>query len=269
MNSWQVVRQMKKLLADAIWPGGDTVLGSVHVTQAPNEEAVNNFRFPLCLISVGSASVDPDFGQEEELLRQRFTVRVLAANANDVIGEATLIGANRTGGSTSSKGRGVLEIEEPVFDAVSRLSGLDGIEIRLKAESAVRATWIQNIGHVAFRDYDFDVLCTANRFYHPPTRLIATDLGGGSVSLTWKLPPNRYDRLRVKLRRAAGATPPATSTAGTGVTLGGDLATSVTDSPGAGTFSYSIFGMYDEYSTTPANEDRESAPESVASVVVT
>lgn len=85
---------------------------------------------------------------------------------------------------------------------------------------------------------------------------------GGDATLAWRVPPDRFDRFRVRLRRAAGATAPATSTDGTNVAIA-DLATGVTDSPGAGEFSYALFGQYDETQGkdrggTPATAERDS-----------
>lgn len=265
MNTWQVCRQLKYLLRSRTWDGTTNAFGSVHVTAAPKEAAYGVFRFPLALIRPLSARFDPDFGEEPELVMQDVEVQLVVANAADVVGEASLIGANRAAVPTTSAGRGLLEVEEALMDAAARLSAIDGVEMLCRARSAVGAVHDDAIGYAAFRTYTFEVMTTADRFYHPATRLSATAAGGGSVSLTWRLPPDRYDRRRVVLRRASGSTAPASITAGTGVTLSGDLATSVTDAPGAGTFSYSVFATYDETDGrpegTPDSDDFVSAAE--------
>jgi hypothetical protein len=74
---------------------------------------------------------------------------------------------------------------------------------------------------------------------------------------------NRFDRRQMVLRR--GATLPASATAGTGVTLSGDLATSVVDTPGAGTWYYALFAAYDEYGS--ASNERYSAAATTSAVV--
>jgi hypothetical protein len=270
MNTWQVTRQIKHLIEQQVWDGGaKPVFGSVHVSVAPNERYFDKLRFPLAIIRPGSANVDPSHGEEFELIEQQIGVTVIVANANDAIGEATLIGANRSGGSTESKGRGLLEIEEELFDAVARLSAEDGVRIVNRGRSAVAVTIDADIGYIAAREYTFISTVTSNRSYHPASRFRFTDLGGGSASLTWTLPPDRYDRYRVVLRRASGSTPPSTPTSGTDVVLGGPLDTSVTDAPGAGTYSYSLFVWYDEYSKTPSVDQRSSPAKSLAGVVIT
>lgn len=269
MNTFQVVQQIKYLLVNRLWEGtGEKVFGSVFISVRPNEDVYEHSMFPVAIIRPMGATIDPEHEEEHEYLAQEIDVIVAQAVAGDGYGEAPIIGANRSS-TTSSGGRGLLEIEEEVFDSITLANGIDGIEILLRQKSAIDAAIDDEIGYVVFRGYRFEALTTSNRFYHPPTRLSATAAGGGSVNLAWKLPPARFDRYRVILRRAAGGTPPATAVSGTGVTLGGDLATSVTDSPGAGTFSYSIFGAYDELSAPPDSDDFFSAAESIAGVIVT
>ena len=78
------------------------------------------------------------------------------------------------------------------------------------------------------------------------------------MSLTWANPPSRYDLRRVRLRRAAGSTPPASISAGSEVTLAADLSTSVVDAVAAGTYSYTLFGCYDETNSPPSADQRFS-----------
>lgn len=230
------------------------------ITVAPSENAAGILVVPMALLRPDGATSDSGHDEEPDLVEQIVGLRLAVAIPGDAIGENALIGANRVG-QTDSRGRGLLEIEEEVFAAIERLNDIDGVRIQSRAKSAATAVLHERIGYIGMRDYSFEAICTADRFYHPGSKLTATALGGGSVSLTWVLPPDRYDRLRVKLRRAAGSTPPATPSAGTGVTLSGDFATSVTDAPGVGTFSYSLFGMYDESGADPlATEERNSDP---------
>jgi len=105
-------------------------------------------------------------------------------------------------------------------------------------------------------EYVFAATVSYERFYHSCEQFKAADAGSGNASLSWTIPPDRFDRDKVILRRAAGSTPPASATAGTGVTLSGDLATSVTDNPGSGSFAYSLFGAYDESGTARYSASR-------------
>lgn len=246
MNPWQISRQLKHLLLARKWPGvgGETVLGAVRVTQALSENALKELRLPCALIRIGDSSADDE---NPGLLAQNFDITVVAAVAGDEVGERALIGANRPDAELSSKGRGLLEIEEQVLETVRQLLNINGIRVAERHRSDPAVAIVGDIGYTLSRDYRLEAICTDQKFYHPATLFAGSDLGGGNVSLTWTLPPDRYDRNDVILRRAAGAVPPATETSGTGVTLSGPLATSVTDAPGAGVFSYSIFGGYDEF----------------------
>lgn len=275
MNTWQVCRQIKKLLEDRKWEGNaayDPVFGAVRIGIPENEKALTSLRVPFALIRPQSGVVDSDASEEGNLIEQSIEILIAAMNEADNLGESSLIGANRSGGQGDSRGRGILEIEEEMFEAVSLLNGIDGVEIMYRAASITDASLDQNRKLIVFRGYLFEALLTTKRFYHPPTRLAAVDDGGGDTTLSWRLPPDRYDfnssdpRGGLVLRRASGSTPPASETAGTGVSIA-SFATGVTDSPGPGTFSYSIFAGYDE--TGSGTNERFSSADARAQVTVT
>ncbi len=272
MNRWQVARQIQYLLRTQDWPGGSTdAFGRVVVTVFPDEEVIGQVQWPMAFVRPGSFTVDPEHSEEATLLQSRYTITVYVQVASDGWGEAVLIGGHRAS-ATDSDGRGLLEVEEVVFDAVARLDGESGIEAQVIAASASDAQHVPDLGFVASCQYVVEALCTADRFYHPCTRFQASDATGGNASLSWKVPPDRFDRYRVILRRASGATAPTSITGGTGVTLASDLATSITDSPGAGTFSYALFGTYDEddtYDGGTADSDDQVSASATATVVVT
>lgn len=268
MSPWQAARQLKHLLLAAAWPGGATerVFGAVVVSQATSDRVLGSARLPLALIRVGGGTADD---QEPRLIRESLEVVLMAQVPGDALGEAALIGGPRAGGVGSSGGRGLLELEEVLLGAAAKLGGSSGIRLRLSGKSRGEAQLDEVHGGIVARGYVFEAWLGSARSYPPPVNLVATDQGGGDVELTWDLPPDRFDRLEVVLRRAAGATPPSSPTDGTGVTLGSALATSVTDSPGAGTFSYALFAGYDETSESPTTTDRWSSAVSRAGVVVT
>jgi hypothetical protein len=155
-----------------------------------------------------------------------------------------------------------------LFDVAAVLNGIDGIEVQMRAASAADVEEDDDVGYVAWAAYLMELWTTSDRYYHPPTRLVGQDLGGGQALLTWKLPPDRFDRYRVALRRDAGAVPP-TWTTGTAVTLPSLLPATFTDSPGAGTWSYSLFATYDEGHEAPAADQQVSTPDTIAGLVVT
>jgi len=115
------------------------------------------------------------------------------------------------------------------------------------------------------REIGLKAWTTSIRSYPAPTRLTGAVPGGGVVNLTWSLPATRYDTYALVLRRAAGSTAPTSATSGTGVTVGA-LVTSVSDSPGAGTFSYALFMGYDEINSPTSSADRYSTGNNVTVV---
>lgn len=271
MNPWQLAKQFRFLLAARLWQetGGTTVFGSVTVTNAPTASAVSSLICPFVFIRIGAASADEE---RPGYLHQVFNLDLCTSLSGDQYGENALIGANRNAGSVAvSDGRGLLEVEEELLGVVRQVQETSGVKIIASHRSDVDVVGVSDMMEVLTRTYTITADCTDQRYYHPPMNLTATATGGGNVNLAWTLPPNRYDRYRVILRRAAGSTPPASATAGTGITLSGNLATSVTDSPGAGTFSYAIFASYDETAATPAADQRFSSQETgtTRTVVVT
>jgi hypothetical protein len=267
MNTYQVSRQIKYLLGARKWsddPSNEKVFGASVVSVAPQAEAMDQFRYPLAMVVPGAATVD---AEEMNLLEQDFAVRVICMVEADGYGESPLIGANRLADG-SSDGRGILEIEEELFSTIARSSGADGIEIRLWSSSAIQAELIEGLGYVVARDYSFGCLTTTNKSYAPPFGLSATDQGGGSVLLTWNLPATRFDSYRVVLRYAAGATAPASISAGSGVTLSGDTAVTVTQSGlSTGTYAWAAFQTYDEKSSPPDSDDISSDADTISIAV--
>jgi len=270
MSPWQIVKEIKSRLQARRWEddgSNSIVFGSVHVTQASIERIMEESTLPAIAISISGARFDPTNQEFSDLIEQDFDLSIIQSVAADAVGESALIGGNRTSGQGSSLGRGLLEIEEEAFGSVGEVLTSLGIQHQVVLKSRVDATWIEDMGYLVWRDYRLQALCTTSRFYHPVTKFTAVDAaGGGDADLAWTNPPSRHDYIRNVVRRASGATPPASATAGTGVTLGSDTATSVTDSPGAGTFSYAVFAAYNETGGT-VNE-RFSASRT-ATVVVT
>lgn len=268
MNVWQATRQLRHLLLAATWPDGaaERVFGAVVVSQAASDRVLGNARLPLALIRVGGGVADD---QEPRLVRESIEVVLMCQVPGDALGEAALIGGPRAGGVGSSGGRGLLELEEVLLGAAAKLGGSRGIRLRLAAKGHGAAQPDAVHGGIVARGYVFEAWLGSARSYPPPVNLVAEDQGGGEVTLSWELPPDRFDRLEVVLRRAAGATPPSSPTDGDAVALGSALATSVTDNPGAGTWSYALFAGYDETSSTPTTTDRWSVAVSRAGVVVT
>jgi hypothetical protein len=265
MTPFQMLRQIKWLATRARWAYGTQalVLGeSVYATAGIVDDAVKT-RFPLCLLNLGAGRPDPD---DPDLIEQDFVLALVTLVHGDPMGEQALGGGPRTQGIGDSRGRGLAEVEAPVLDALSRLTGADGCPI-IVSESSEAAAAVLNDGAVGTsgvaRVYTLTALCTRQEEWQPPSLLVATQVppaGTLSVSLSWAIPPLRYDLRQMVLRRAVGATPPASATDGTPVTLSTVLATSVVDTvPGLGTYSYALFAGYNDAGDDGATDDHYSS----------
>lgn len=270
MNEWQVLKELQNKLRLREWENdasNEIVFASVIITPGIPPEALIDISQPAALLNVGAGRYDPENQELPDLIEQDFDITWTQVVPNDATGEAALVGGHRTAGQGSSKGRGLLEIHEEGTAAIGKILSDVGLKHQNIFKSGVAAEYFEKFGYVVWRRVSFSALVSRDRFYHPVTKFTAVDAAGaGDADLAWTNPPDRYDYIRNIVRRAAGGTPPATATDGTGVTLGSDKATSVTDSPSAGPFAYSVFAAYNE--TGGTTNERFSASDT-ATVTVT
>lgn len=274
MNIWQIAQQIKYRTQEAVWPGSSTKVfhpDSVIVLEQGTElEALDTGAIPpLCIIAVGGGSADPIGGEEPELKQREITLTLVAMNSADRTGQSALLGANREG-QTDSRGRGVLELEEPVMDQVALLNIKDGVVIQYAGlgDGIVRRDEQNNI--VSIQDHNFTAIATSDRFYAPAARFAGTGKTG-EVSLSWRNPATRFDSYRARLVRKAGATPPTSPTDGTIINLAASPSTPSTYADSglaAGTYSYALYITYSEFDRVTLTDERFSDAVTVAGVVV-
>ncbi len=234
-------------------------------------QARSSLRFPLAMIYPAEANSDPLHGQEPDLVQQNIAITLATVIPGTAVGEAPLLGKNVVD-NTRSEGRGLLELEEEVFNAIGRLGTDLGVAIQHTASGKSRPEPDDNTNYIVYRDRLFAAWVTKDRFYHPVVNFTALNTGPGESTLDWVNPPDRWDRFRVLARRTTGGTPPTSITDGTAVALVGNIPTPpFLDFTGSGTFSYSMFVTYDERDGrpdgTPDSDDRVSAAISRASIV--
>jgi hypothetical protein len=262
LNTWQCSRQIAYTLSKLTWEDSPStrVFGSVHVTQGPSSEAADILRPTLALVRVLDSTSDDE---DTRIILQKFEVVLAVAHAGDNLGEYAMIGGQRKSRGESS-GRGLLEIEERVTNALNEVDlGRGQIGLQLVSAGAAEGQMVEGIGYVATRGYTFEGWLTTTRTYAKPNygNKLTSSVNAGTVTLSWTLvdrfdfhaansilpSPHSSNRGSVILRRASGSTPPSSSSSGTGVTLSGDFATTVNDTPGSGTWSYALFAEYDEF----------------------
>ena len=154
-NTYQSALFIKSRLEALVWGGGDNVFGKVLVTAGVDVERTRSqLRWPFCLILPDSMDVDEE---EPDLVTQRFVLLVAQSVANDPWGETVIIGGASDGTGLTSPGRGILEIEQRLYDVMQLASEQDGIRIQLISASAIAAEFDVDIGYVAQRQYTFEV----------------------------------------------------------------------------------------------------------------
>ena len=275
MNIWQIAQQVQNLLQNALWPGSSTYVfhpASVLVLAGESDiDALDaNLILPMAVIIPQGGQSDPQANDEPGYMVKSLEVIVAVRNSGDRTGQGSVLGANRVG-IMDSRGRGALELEIPVKNALRLLNVHDGVTVALKSQSDLTTRRDASDTIYTLQSFTFEVSCTDELFY-PPVRRLAGTAGTGQVTLNWDLPSARFDRYRVVVRRASGSTAPTTISSGTGVTVAA-LATSVVDVVAAGTYSYSVFVTYDDLSRTlneaaPANDTRVSTAVSKTGLVV-
>lgn len=273
MDELQQAEQIRHQLASRYW--GDSgsnalVFGKVASSAGPREsirDLAN--QCPVAIINaMGSVGALKGLPQARTF---RWQILVMVSNMGDPWGEGGLIGSNWQGFGTQSEGAGILHVQRELCAALNPSTGREGLRLALVESRSATASEDPDAPPVTFRMYQFESQGTEHPVYATATRLAATAGGSGAVTLTWLLPTGRYDFYKAVLRYASGATPPASTSAGTGVTLSADDATTVTFSPGAGTYSFALFVQYDEKARDAAKSTvtATSAAETLASVVVT
>lgn len=214
--------------------------------------------------AVFAPASDTGDAEHPAMVDQRYTAWLACVVYGDRTGYAPLIGGQwGDRGELGSDGRGLMEVQAPFLAAATKLTGADGIRAVCAYKSSIAPAMIDRTNW-AFRQFHFSCLASSVAYYHPIRRIqkVGNDL-------TWTIPPDRFDRFRVILRRADGTTtPPATPTDGEGVALATDLATSVTDAAAA-PHAYSAFMAYDDrYDEFPEAERAYSALEEGSTLAV-
>lgn len=270
MNRFQLLNELVQELQDASWAGSSTPVFNDDAVRIIGGDEIEAFGegliAPAALIRPGPVQSDPLHGEEPDLLLFTFDVILVAVGAGDRMAKHALMGAYREG-LTDSRGRGLLELEEELFNAIGRLRDAQGVRIQSLATGAIAAAPYDQDNVIAAQEYTFEALVTADRYYHAPVGVTATALGGGQVRVRWTDPPSRGDRIDIQIRRLAGATAPANETQGTlvaNVALG---LGSYVDTPGVGQVSYAVFGTFNDHGGT--SRDRFSDAEQGTQATVT
>lgn len=249
MNDWQICQQVVHLIKTLTWSvSGDKIFfsGSTtgdDITVSPvDPQGIMKIHTLPCAIVRPLDKKTVSF-TEPRLEEVEFTMEIVLCVSVPGDGDAgsSLLGRNVLAGDV---GRGLLEIEEKIQEKLELLMDWENIRFSFHGASSAKIGMIDEVGNFCSRSLLYDVRGTRYRTYGPPRRLRRTG-SGSSVVLTWELPATRFDFTRVVLRRHTSKITAVTD--GTSITLSGDTAITVTNSPGTpGTYYYAIFGGYTE-----------------------
>ena len=242
MNTDQACRRIKSILKSMRWGGsGDTVFArdSVFVSKGPSRDYIDQ-------LGAVSAFVWPGGGQGDReqpgLLTRTIWVTVLTMVTGDQVGERALIGANRIS-KTGHEGRGLLEIEAELMSVIEQLDASGQLHIGLRYASANEAELDESTGYHSWGQYGFEAWLTT-AYQHQEPRAVSAAESGGTVTVSWTAPDTATNLAAYVVRRVAGTIPAGFPTDGTDVAW--TSGTSVTDAPGSGTYTYSVFAAYDD-----------------------
>lgn len=167
MTESQLLTSLEALLVAQTWTGSSNVVfptGCVTITanaDLATIAAVKGMRTPFALLQPLDSTSDPEFDEDPNFVALRLKVRLGVQVPGDGFGRNPLMGANKTGGSTLSEGRGLFEVEQELFNAIGKVNGLESINLQCRQKGAVEAGYVDGGStYMATRDYDFEALGT-------------------------------------------------------------------------------------------------------------
>lgn len=166
MNELTLLTTIKAALIARNWTGGGTSVfptGCVYITANVDlamEAALKTMRTPLALLQPMDSTSDPEFGEDPKFTQLNINLRVVVMVPGDSVGQNPLVGANKTGGTTASEGRGLLEVQQEVFNAIGLMNDNEGLQLQNTQTGAASAAIVDDKTYVAWRDYKFSAFGT-------------------------------------------------------------------------------------------------------------
>lgn len=254
MTENQVLQQLQYLLRQRAWPGGSEIVfppESVRITPEVPED-LSGMRPPWAFLVAGDGDEDE---HDSTLVRSRMIVRLIVAQPGDQTYENAMVGSHRVSGTTSSKGRGLLEVATQLDAVMKDLNKIDGIRVYQVGKSRAVPRKVLGLPGAVEREYGFEGLVTTEAGYHGVSKLVASSSIAGRIDFTWTRAPVRFDTILGSgghvIRYASGATAPTAYDGGAGGTTALGTATSAAlTGLTPGTYSVSVFVAYDDFPET-------------------
>lgn len=168
MSENTLVGNIRSRLIAQTWTGSSNVVfptGSVAVVPTLVEgfrtALEMGFRTPFVLIAPVSAESDPEFDEEPNWIRFMVDILFAVLVPGDGIGENAMLGANKTGGSTQSEGRGILELEPEVYNAIGKLNPLESVTLQIRQRGEQGGSSDGRGNYIAYRVLTFETFGSA------------------------------------------------------------------------------------------------------------
>lgn len=240
MNDWQLTQQLRYIIQQIEWSVGDPLFRDTNILIAPIDPygaLENQASYPYIIIRTLDKRMGPANRNRPDEIEYSIGLDIVHRVPGDKNAEASLLGRNQQAGTL---GKGILEIEETLQASIEILTTKNGMHFAFVGASAAGADPIGEHNET-IRRLNYKARGTRARFYNKPLRFRASN-SSGTVTLTWTLPPTRYDTLRVEVWRHTSEI----TSYGQGTSIYSGTGTSTTNAPGAGTWYYAIFGIYVE-----------------------
>ena len=167
MTESEMFTELKAEIIAQVWGASSNVVfptGCVAITVNADLAmvgAIKSMRTPWCLLQPLESTTDPEFDEDPNLVQMNLLCRIMVSVPGDTVGENPLMGANKTGGSTKSEGRGLFEIEQELFNAIGKVNALEGVILQCRQKGAAQtALYDGGSVYVAFRDFRFEAMGT-------------------------------------------------------------------------------------------------------------
>jgi hypothetical protein len=165
VNEITLLQTIKTTLIAAVWPTTSNVVfptGSVIIAvdnQNTLDYAIKHLRSPIAIISPGAGQSDPIYDEQPDFAYLEVSVKLVVHTPGDPVGENTLLGANLTGGANKSEGKGILTLEQNLYNAIGKLVEAT-VVIQFRQKGVVGGESLPNGSYIEYRDYRFEMIGT-------------------------------------------------------------------------------------------------------------
>jgi len=233
------------------------------------EILIDHMRFPFIIFNFLSSQSNP----ENRLMKEaKFKATIVVKHDNDRLGRLILDGGGQDFNYGASEGKGLLQLQEKLFNSLNSGFRPDGIfySFLFAGENLTAGAGLDDAIALGILEIDIDAILWEESSYLDVFNFTGT-LAGGAVTLTWQDPPDRYDLIQTSgliIRRKIGSNPTSVTDGIAVGTVNIGVQTYIDAAPGAGDWFYGIFVSYDENNDVPSSATNYSSGKFKEIVVV-